>query len=76
MPDSHNSLLDEIRTCGVIRISAHWDDTSAQYLDADTGEPAGVVGLTGQLLAEDLGVRAEFVELPGQTICLPCWQAR
>lgn len=64
MPDSHNSLLDEIRTCGVIRISAHWDDTSAQYLDAHTGEPAGVVGLVGQLLANDVGVRAEFVELP------------
>lgn len=58
------SLLDEIRARGVIRISAHWDDTSAQYLDPDTGTPAGVVGRVGQLLAKDLGVRAEFVELP------------
>jgi ABC-type amino acid transport substrate-binding protein len=58
------SLLDEIRTRGVIRISAHWDDTPAQYLDPATGEPAGLVGLVGQLLAEDLGVQVEFVELP------------
>jgi ABC-type amino acid transport substrate-binding protein len=61
---SRVSLLDEIRTRRVIRISAHWDDTPAQYLDPDTGTPAGMVGLVGQLLAEDLGVRVEFVELP------------
>lgn len=59
-----STLLDEIRQRGVIRITAHWDDTSAQYLDPRTGEPAGVVGLVGKLLAQDLGVRAEFVELP------------
>jgi ABC-type amino acid transport substrate-binding protein len=58
------SRLDEIRTRGVIRISAHWDNTSAQYLDPDSGEPAGIVGPVGQLLAQDLGVRPEFVELP------------
>jgi ABC-type amino acid transport substrate-binding protein len=59
-----STLLDEIRQRGVIRITAHWDDTSAQYLDPLTGEPAGVVGLVGKLLAQDLGVRAEFFELP------------
>lgn len=59
-----STLFDEIRRRGVIRITAHWDDTFAQYLDPRTGEPAGVVGLVGKLLAQDLGVRAEFVELP------------
>ena len=34
-----------------------------QYLDPDTGEPAGFVGLVGKMLARDLGVRAEFVDL-------------
>ena len=58
------SQLDEIRARGAIRISAHWDNTSAQYLDPDSDEPAGIVGLVGQLLARDLDVRAEFVELP------------
>lgn len=61
---SKQSLLDIIRERGIIYISAHWGETSAQYLDPDTGEPAGVVGLVGELLAQDLGVRAEFVNMP------------
>jgi len=55
------SLLDEIRERGFIRVIAHWGVTSMQYLDPDTDEPAGFVGLAGKLLARDLGVRAEFV---------------
>ena len=58
------SLLDEIRERGAVRIAVVWGDTSMQYLDPDTGEPAGFVALVGKLLARDLGVRAEFVELP------------
>lgn len=64
-PNRNNiSLLDEVRERGFIRIVTHWGDTAAQYLDPDTGEPAGVVGLVGQLLAQDLGVRADFVDMP------------
>jgi polar amino acid transport system substrate-binding protein len=48
----------------VIRIAAHWDNTSAQYLDPATGRPAGMVALVGQLLAQDLGVQVEFVDMP------------
>ncbi len=58
------SLLEEIRARGCVRVSAHWGDTSAQFLDPDTGAPAGLVGLVGELLAQDLGVRAEFVDMP------------
>jgi ABC-type amino acid transport substrate-binding protein len=58
------SLLDQIRARGTVRITAHWGDTSAQYLDPDTGEPAGMVGLVGNLLARDLEVQPEFVDLP------------
>lgn len=62
--DASKSLLDEVRERGVIRVAADWRDTPMQYLDPDTGEPAGMVGLVGELLARDLNVRAEFVELP------------
>jgi ABC-type amino acid transport substrate-binding protein len=57
------SLLETIPERGSIRIAAHWDLTAEQYLDPDTGEPAGVVGKVGTLLAADLGVRAEFVSV-------------
>ena len=57
------SLLTKIRERGIVRISAYWGETSAQYLDPDSGEPAGLVGLFGQLLADDLGVKTEFVNM-------------
>ena len=57
------SLLDTIRGRGVIRIAAHWELTAEQYLDPDTGEPAGVVGKVGAVLANDLGVHREYVGL-------------
>ena len=58
-----NSLLTKIRERELVRISAHWGETSAQYLDPDSGEPAGLVGLVGKLLAQDLGVKPEFVNM-------------
>ena len=61
---SGRSLVDQIRERGVVYIGAHWGETSAQYLDPDTGEPAGLVALVGELLAQDLNVRAEFVNMP------------
>ena len=57
------SLLTGIRERGFVRISAYWGETSAQYLDPDSGEPAGLVGLVGELLAHDLGVKPEFVNM-------------
>jgi len=61
IPGVSKSLLEEVRERGFIRIAVHWGVTSMQYLDPDTGEPAGFVALVGKLLARDLGVRAEFV---------------
>jgi polar amino acid transport system substrate-binding protein len=60
---SAQSLLEIIQARGSIRIAAQWELTAEQYLDPDTGEPAGVVGKVGTLLAIDLGVRPDFVGL-------------
>jgi ABC-type amino acid transport substrate-binding protein len=57
------SRLDEIHERGLIRIGVRWAPSAEQYIDPDTGEPAGIVGLLGTQLAKDLGVRAEFVDL-------------
>ena len=57
------SLLNKIRERRFVRISAYWGETSAQYLDPDSGEPAGLVGLVGELLADDLGGKTEFVNM-------------
>lgn len=58
------SRLHEIRQRGVIRVGVNWSPTAEQYIDPDTGEPAGIVPLLGNLLAKDLGgVEAEFVNL-------------
>lgn len=57
------SRLDEIIERGVIRIGCRWAPSAEQYTDPDTSEPSGIVGLLGQQLAKDLGVRVEFVDL-------------
>ena len=58
------SLLDKIRKRGAIRVAASWSNTAEQYLDPDTREPMGVVGHVGRLLAHDLDIGVEFVDLP------------
>lgn len=60
---SSDSLLDEIRRRGKIRIAASWGNTAEQYLDPDNGAPGGVVAIIGRLLAGDLGVEPDFVHL-------------
>jgi polar amino acid transport system substrate-binding protein len=57
------SRLDQIRERGAVRIGVRWAASAEQYIDPDTGEPSGIVGLLGRLLARDLGVKAEFVDL-------------
>ena len=61
MPDS--CVLDEIIRRGVVRVAARWDLTFEQFINPRTGEPDGVVGRVGRLMAEELGVRIEFVVL-------------
>lgn len=61
MPDS--CVLEEILQRGVLRVAARWDLTFEQFINPDNGEPDGVVGRVGRLMAEELGVRVEFVVL-------------
>ena len=61
MPDS--CVLNEILQRGVLRVAARWDLTFEQFINPDTGEPDGVVGRVGRLMAEELGVQVEFVVL-------------
>ena len=61
MPDP--CVLDEILQRGVLRVAARWDLTFEQFINPDTGEPDGVVGRVGRLMAEELGVQVEFVVL-------------
>lgn len=58
-----SSRLDQIRGRGTVRIGVRWAASAEQYIDPDTGEPSGIVGLLGRQLARDLGVEAEFVDL-------------
>jgi polar amino acid transport system substrate-binding protein len=61
---SSASLLDAIRRRGRIRIAVSWGNTAEQFLDPDTRAPDGVVAIVGRMLAADLGVEPEFVNLP------------
>ena len=61
---SSASLVDAIRQRGRIRIAVAWGNTAEQFLDPDTGAPGGVVAIVGGMLAADLGVEPEFVNLP------------
>ncbi len=56
-------ILDDILKRGVLRVAARWDLTFEQFINPDTGEPDGVVGRVGRLMAEELGVQVEFVVL-------------
>ena len=53
MPDS--CVLNEILQRGVLRVAARWDLTFEQFINPDTGEPDGVVGRVGRLMAGELG---------------------
>ena len=61
MPDS--CVLDQIIRRGALRVAARWDLTFEQFINPHTGEPDGVVGRVGRLMAAELGVEVEFVVL-------------
>lgn len=63
MIHADGSRLEEILARGVVRIGVRWAASAEQYIDPDTSAPSGIVGLLGTLLARDLGVQAEFVDL-------------
>ena len=55
-------LLDRVAQRGSLRIACQWGHSAEQYLDRE-GRPAGIVVEMGRLMANDLGVEPEFVEL-------------
>jgi polar amino acid transport system substrate-binding protein len=67
---THASLLDEIRALGVLRIPVEFSAPPEEgpppefYRDPATGEPAGIAPIIGGLVAADLGVRLECVDMP------------
>jgi polar amino acid transport system substrate-binding protein len=64
------SALDAILDRGVIRIAVTWSPPPETgfppefWLDVDTGEPKGIAVEIGKLLAADLKVQPEFVDVP------------
>lgn len=65
------SLLDEIRQRGVLRIPVEFTEPPEEngfppefYIDPATGQAAGIAPILGGLMANDLGVKLECVDLP------------
>jgi ABC-type amino acid transport substrate-binding protein len=64
------SVLDEIREKGILRVAVAYSAPPEEghppefYLDPESGEPSGVVPELGKVMAADLGVTPEFVDIP------------
>ena len=67
---SQESTLDKILKRGKLRIPIEYlgaPDTGAppeMYRDPETNEPAGVAPRVGAMIAEDMGVELEIIEMP------------
>lgn len=65
-----DSMIDRVREKGVMRVAValtrHPEEGMPDefYLDPKTGEPAGVVIEYMKMMAEDLGVKPEWVSIP------------
>ena len=63
------STLDTVLDRGVLRVAVAYTPPPEEgshpefYLDPQTGQPSGVVCELGRLMASDLGIRAEFVDI-------------
>jgi polar amino acid transport system substrate-binding protein len=64
------SVLDEVRAKGLLRVAVAYSAPPEEghppefYLDSESGEPSGVVPELGKVMAADLGVAPEFVDIP------------
>jgi polar amino acid transport system substrate-binding protein len=65
------SLLHTIRERGVLRVPVEWNPPPEVdgfppefYLDPQTGEPSGLAPIISRIIAEDLGVELECVDMP------------
>src|SRR4030067_1554130 len=65
-----DSLLYEIRRRGILRVAVDFVPPPRYgyppefYIDEDTGKPSGFGCELGRLMAQDLGVEVEFVNIP------------
>ncbi len=65
-----SSVLDRILQRGRIRVAVQWSPPPDEgyppemYLCPRTGEPSGIAPAIGNMIAEDLEVEAEFVDIP------------
>ncbi|MCL4300320.1 MAG: transporter substrate-binding domain-containing protein [Anaerolineae bacterium] len=65
-----NSALAEVRERGVLRVAVAYSPPPETghppefYLDPTSGEPAGVLPELGKVMAADLGVKLELVDIP------------
>jgi ABC-type amino acid transport substrate-binding protein len=70
MEQSRRSTLDEILERGRFRIPVQFSDPPSSgfppefYVDPDSGKPWGIAPIVGGLMADDLGVELECVDLP------------
>ena len=65
------TVLDAIRERGVLRIAVEFNPPPEEggfppefYIDPKTGKPWGIAPIIGGLIAEDLGVKLECMDLP------------
>ncbi|MEM4724539.1 MAG: transporter substrate-binding domain-containing protein, partial [Candidatus Hadarchaeum sp.] len=65
------SLLDVIRERGVLRVAVEFNPPPELdgfppefYLDPETGQPSGLAPIISGIIAQDLGVRLECVDMP------------
>lgn len=70
MSTSAHSVLDEVLQRGRLRIAVQFTDPPESgfppemYIDPETGKPWGMAPIIGGLIASDLGVELECVDLP------------
>lgn len=70
MEQARPSVLDEILARGRFRIPVQFSDPPSSgfppefYIDPETGKPWGIAPIIGGLMAADLGVELECVDLP------------
>jgi ABC-type amino acid transport substrate-binding protein len=67
---AHRSLLEEIRERGILRVAVAFSSPPEEghppefYIDRNSGEPSGVVCELGKVMARDLRVKPEWVDIP------------
>lgn len=70
MSSNEHSALDDVLSRGRLRIAVEFNDPPdsgfppEMYIDPETGKPWGIGPIIGGLIAKDLGVELECIDLP------------